>query len=446
LSPEPDDLLAPLVACARVEAATARELADVQRTLADWDGASSDIRATWEAREVQLQQRLSDEQDATLAFARGLVPEEEWEAQRLVLRARALVPRRRERAAPTSSSRLALCPVQGCGTTVQDGTRTTCEPRELPIDAPRADQPYTCPCPRRALLSVGQTRHGWVLREYVSDRDAREEINLIVHALVAGQTADRERPHQRTDTAPDPTGERMARAFMVSHRLALEAVRWLLQGHPQAALEAAEKAKAADTAYRIHHLTFQRQRREVVRAGRRWKDASCFYVDLPVTLKTRVGAPATGENGKAVSPVHHRTTFEFIAVWDEQGRDFVVANAEEIERQSGIEVGADGWRQLIALLTRMESKPGVSTDALVFRPNHEGTTLTLRPQIRDRYSRALVALEALRQTLVLDAQKRSPQEAEDWLYGEPDWVQDFLGREAEMVEDTAYVLLRQLRG
>ena len=122
-------------------------------------------------------------------------------------------------------------------------------------------------------------------------------------------------------------------------------------------------------------------------------------------------------------------------MYDEKGGSFVMANAEDIERMAGLQVGADGWRQLLALLTRFEDKPGRKADAASLVYVENGGFLELRRHVRDRFPRAVLALEALRRTLAPDGigLKRG-LELTGQLKDEPDWLRELLEEEEQRLE------------
>ncbi|SMB85467.1 hypothetical protein [Deinococcus hopiensis] len=377
---------------ARAEARTQQELEQVQGVLADWKEVDEEdeVRQQWEVQAANLRARPTLQTSEMEARARDLASTMGQTPEALLGQARLQIAQR-VRAPRPMDLRTAACPVKGCATTVREGGATACQPRELPIDPSRADQPYVCPCERRALLVVGRTgRKSWTLREYVPDQDARQEINQIMHALVMGQAKEDRVYHARLDTSADPTESRMLQAGQASYHLGRQVWTLLLQGHLQAALDMAEQANTADYAYQLHARASRRQHKEKVREGR-WKNAGRFYIEQEV--QPRRDGQLEGQS------VTHRFVFDFVAVYDETGGTHVMANAEKIERMSGVMVGTDGWRQLIALLTRFENKPGTKADAQTLIYEWVRDSLVLRRHIRDPFPRAALALEALRRTL-----------------------------------------------
>lgn len=330
----------------------------------------------------------------------------------------------------------APCPVQGCGTTLREdaaGPAVGCAPRDLPIEPSRAYQPYTCPCPRRALLAVGRTAaKGWTLREHRPTRDEREEINLIAHALVTGHGRRDHARHRPVNTAAHPTSAEMDQAFRVSHSLAMQVVAQVLAGHPQRARELAEQATAADYAHSLHRRAYRREHRLDLREGR-WQNADEFWIDVHTPDAQHPGQP-----GFSLRLVLH-----FLALWNEEEARWDVDGAEEIERRAGVEPGEDGWRALMALLVYLRSEtvneerpgkrgPKVDTHHLIYRAH--GTSLLLRDPVRDRFPRAVLALEALRRTL---APLPAPGQLQETVE-EPDWVADLLdGAGAETLPASA---------
>lgn len=332
--------------------------------------------------------------------------------------------------APRADQRLVRCPIIGCR-------------EQLPIDPAQADQPYTCPCERRAELEVhlrgaGTDDPAWELVDPLSPlrlpHDVREVHNLIAHALVAGQvTRDaRTRPRTQVGTAANEHAQRESGAFLAAYREMREACVLLTMGHPVAAHDHATRGLAAAVAYEAHASALRREDRQL-RAETLWQGGGTFYVDVPLTPEVHL--LDAGKVGPQVVelPRFQRMEFDFVAI--EGAREIEVVDGEATELLSGIRVGADGWRDLVRLLTRLEVKPGtdVDTQHLIYRPDHG--TLQLRRHVRERYPRAVVALEALRQTLRPQVQPQGlTQATQDWFgsaagyqhRAEPDWVRDAL--------------------
>ncbi|KQR37748.1 hypothetical protein [Deinococcus sp. Leaf326] len=321
---------------------------------------------------------------------------------------------------------LAACPVQGCGTTLREeaaGPAIGCAARELVIEPSRAYQPYVCPCPRRALLTVGRTeRKGWTLRAHKPTRDERDEINLLAYALVTGHGRRDHARRRPVNTAPHLTSAEMDQAFRASHSLALQVVAQVLAGHPQRARELAEQANAADYAHSLHRRAYRREHRLDLREGR-WQNAEEFWIDVHTPDPKHPGQP-----GFSLRLVLH-----FLALWNEQEARWDVDGAEEIERRAGLQVGEDSWRALMALLVYLRSEtvneerpnkrgPKVDIYHLIYRVH--GASLLLRDPVRDRYPRAVQALEALRRTL--SPLPPPPQQLPLVFETEPDWVADLL--------------------
>ncbi|RJF74943.1 hypothetical protein D3875_02810 [Deinococcus cavernae] len=386
-----------LLLFAQAEQRTRDELDDIDAVLAG--PVPLDQQASWNAHAIALTRRLAQQEHdtearATLILGQDLPPAETLAqlAREAVRTARRAVPRRTE-----GTAHEAPCPVGGCGLKVKDAqTRLTSHQRHvLPINPALADRPYLCPCPRQATLTVGRTaRRTWVLREWKPDRDAREEINLIAQALVAGQTYADRRHSRRPDTSADATSGRLGEAGRTMISLDIRARRALLDGKVQLALEYAERAEAAHHAHQLHQRTYRRHRREDIQGGR-WHNAERFYIDLPVPQGK------TERQGAQRPPLHVRQVFDFLAIYDEQSGKLVVENGPEIELVSGVEVGVDGWAQLISLLSRLDpegDKSGVKPDLghLIYR--EADGHLKLRASL-GRFPRALMALEALRRTL-----------------------------------------------
>lgn len=297
-----------------------------------------------------------------------------WDLQ---ARARLLAAEPRQRQLP-QSTHCAVCPVRGCG-------------RELPVEPEHADRAYRCPCPNKAELYVGRTETAWTLHLPPSTQEQRETVNRIAHALHTGQGY-RDRSFRPTLTAADGNSARMAEAFQTFHALTRQVTHAVLAGHPMQALDLAERAHAAEAAYRTHERRYRLARREHQNTGR-WHDTETFWIEQP----------------DPYTPGHplRRYTFNLVAVWDERGATVEVVNGREIELQSGLAVDAEAWRQLVALLTRAENKPGAKTDLqeLVYR-SHKGS-LVVRDHVKKRFPEALKALEALRLSLVMEAREGS---------------------------------------
>lgn len=418
-----------LLLYAQAEARTRHELLDVEEVAADLPETE---RGDWDAYAATLRSRLAQQERDTDACAARLLGHDLPPAELLAAEARALTATpRRARPPRTDSGPRHVAPCPACKTTVRQGKSTTHEPHLLPINPALTDQPYLCPCPRRETLTVGRTARGtWTLQPWTPGRDAREEINAIAHALVAGQVHPDRRHREHADTAPDPSAQRMEEAFRVSERLSRQSCAALLAGHPQEALELAEQHNAALYAYKLHARTYRRQRRETFRTGR-WHHGEVYWLDLVAHVRAAPGtgtASATHALPKIRLPQAHRFEFEFLAVYDEQTGQLRVENGPDIERESGVVVGDDGWQQLIDLLSRIDpdqdqhEKPGAKADLTQLIYRDDRGTLTLRAHIATRYPRAVVALEALRRTLV-SPERRKARAA--WpLSTAPDWVEE----------------------
>ncbi|WP_261665250.1 hypothetical protein [Deinococcus sp. Marseille-Q6407] len=337
-----------------------------QALLADMDEDSAEAAV--------MRSELADHDRQVQDFAARLA---EDDPQGVLTQARLLAAEPRQRQLP-QSTHCAVCPVRGCG-------------RELPIKPEHADRAYRCPCPNAAELYVGRTDKAWTLHLPPSTQEQRETVNRIAHALYTGQGY-RDRGHRPTLTAADGNSARMAEAFQTFHALTRQVTHAVLAGHPMQALDLAERAYAAEAAYWTHERRYRLARREHQNTGR-WHDTETFWIEQP----------------DPYTPGHplRRYTFNLVAVWDERGATVEVVNGREIEVQSGLAVDAEAWRQLVALLTRAESKPGSKTDPqeLVYR-SHKGS-LVVRDHVKKRFPEALKALEALRLSLVMEA--RAPQ-------------------------------------
>lgn len=409
---------------ARAEQRTRAELDEVRDVLMHAGHTEATLNA-WAEHATALQHRLDEQARQTDLMAATLLGHDLPDAAALAQQARALEDRTRTPRAPTTCSgprHEAPCPVPQCRTTVRHADHsTTHEPRQLPINPGLADRPYTCPCDRAATLSVGRTARGdWTLRPWTPFRDDREEINLIAHALVTGQTYQDRRWNAAVNTAPDATTGRMTEAGATMMRLDRDVRLALQAGHLQRAFELAEQASAAEYSYKLHSRTYRRHRREHQESGR-WHNAEWFWIALSVPARSD-GAPERD--------IVQRFLFNLIAVYDEETGSPVVANADDIERETGIPVGPDGWSQLMEFLGRIDpagtgGKPGQAPDLhqLVYREDRG--RLTPRRHVAERYPRALVALEALRRTLIPDrgpAGDRSPALARPPL-PTPDWAE-----------------------
>lgn len=369
---------------AAAEKRTEREIEEIEEAMRVTE--FSDF-SQWEDRLSSLRSRLARQQNETEARARRTQGEEMPHPATLTTLAREAAAQAYLTHAPSkkeSSTQEVACPVAGC-----TGAQSA-----LPIQPSLADLPYTCPCHQQHSLTVGRTKAGqWVLREWSPPKHAREEINRIMHALVTGQVvAEKKHGKELINNRADPVSSRLDSAgqAMVSH--AMRCYRALLDGKVQHALEFAERAEAAATSYKHWKRTYNRQRRERIYSGR-WHDSMRFWIEMP--------------------PLGERYYFEFLAVYDDVTGKLCVENGEEIELESGVRVGAAGWNELVELLERVDpaassGKPGAVPDLreLIYRQS-EGTW-KLRPHLK-RYSRVLLALEALRMTLRRD--RRSEGEA-----------------------------------
>lgn len=354
---------------------------------------------------------------------------------------------------PNAAAREARCGVPGCL-------------HVLPIDPSKADQPYVCPCPRRipqeVYLDQRQATPRWKLIADAlalrPDRGAKEEYNLIAHALVTGQVV-REGRRVPVDLAPSEHATRQQEAFLEAFRHYRQAALLLTRGHAVAALDAAERGLAANVAYDLHSAALTREKKQHDR-GALWQGGRAFWVDLPVRRETvTLDAGNVGREQTVELPHTMRFTFEFLAV--EGVKEVEVINGEDIERASGVNVGPDGWRDLVRLLTRLEEKPGEDPDRnhLIYRRKYaDEDWLHLRPHVK-RYPRALTALEALRRTLTPLVPRQSLDAAlsewygqgREWLHDQPDWVRDFDDDHRYRVDDqlrereSAYQRKRRLR-
>ena len=351
---------------------------------------------------------------------------------------------------PTAQNREARCGVPGCHSV-------------LPIDPAQADQPYLCPCPRRipqeVYLDQRQAVPRWkLLADALAlrpDRGAKEEYNLIAHALVTGQVV-REGRRAPVDIAPSEHATRQREAYLEAFRHYRQAALLLTRGHAVAALDAAERGLAANVAYDLHSAALGREKKQHDR-GALWQGGRAFWVDLPVRRETvTLDAGNVGREQQVELPHTMRFTFELLAV--EGVSEVEVINGEDIERASGVNVGPDGWRDLVRLLTRAESKPGQDIDPghIVFREDRD--VLVLRAHVK-RYPRALIALEALRRTLTPQLPRQSLDTSlsewygrgREWLHSEPDWVRDFQSAQRKQADDaldereSAYQRKRRLR-
>lgn len=316
----------------------------------------------------------------------------------------------------------AACPVGGCG-------------RELPIDPSLGYDTYTCPCPRRELLDVGLTRDKrYVLRSHRPNADAKHEINLIAHALVTGQARDHAQPtKRRPDTGADPASAGMFRAHMAAHRLYREAANLAYAGQHKKATLVTDRARAAERAYDLHAARYARATAEETHEAV-WHSAERFYIEK---LSTKVVSRAR----KLAAPALRLTalqlttfTFPFLALWDEEKGVWDVANSGVLEVVSGLEVGEEGWRDLMGLLVYLRGetvngedsgKRGKKADErhLIYRTN--GVQIRPRLFIAKRFPRALIALEAVRRSLSLEQPKAKKQALPQWarsVEDQPDWA------------------------
>lgn len=371
-----------------------------------------------------------------------------------------MTTRTRAKSSPTPTH--LPCPVRGCGAVVRRAGESAehLEPHQIQITANRATHPFPCVCPRAALLEAGRTSAGeWTLAEVRPSQEHREHHNLIAHALVTGQAFRDRAGYSPTNRAADPNSAGMVDAFMAGHNAAIQACVALSTGRVADAQRLAERALAANAAYQGHARAVKRARRADAQVGR-WHNAERFWIKLPVTVPAVPGQPPA-------APVLRRFQFEFLAVWgtaltlpgtaDRAGESTVqrgsnsltVLNGPDIERDSGIQVGVDGWRQLIDLLTRFDDpgKSGKAPDPLELVWHRDGEGLSLRRHIKQRYPRAVHALEALRRTLtpVPERQKGRGDEPDiHWEAKTPQWVYDAISdpieREEDQITDIIYGL------
>ncbi|GGL18533.1 hypothetical protein [Deinococcus radiotolerans] len=355
------------------------------------------------------------------------------------------------------------CPVRGCGAVVRRAGESTehLEPHQIQITASRAAHPFPCPCARAALLEAHRSAVGeWSLAKVRPSQEDREQHNLIAHALITGQAftdGGRSSPAVRT---ADPNSAGMVEAFMTGHNLAVQACVQISLGRMADAQRLAERALAANAAYQGHARAVKRARRADAQVGR-WHNAERFWIRLPVTVPVPPGQPPA-------PPVLRRFQFEFLAVWgtaltlpgrtDRPGagessvqvgsRNLTVLNGPDIERDSGIPVGVDGWRQLIDLLTRFDdpAKSGKAPDPLELVWHRDGEGLSLRRHIKAHYPRAVHALEALRRTLSPVPEKRKGPAGDDphWEAKTPQWVYDAISDPIEREDDRVDDLVMQL--
>lgn len=317
----------------------------------------------------------------------------------------------------------APCPASGCG-------------RELPIDPSLGYDTYTCPCDRRCLLDVGLTKtKQYVLREHKASQGERHEINLIAHALVTGQALSQAQPTRRLAySEADPASDHMARAHLSAFNLYRETAKLLSLGHYQRALETADRARAAERAYDLHARNYAKASPEEIHEAV-WHDADRYFIELH---DAQVIKKPKDKDGPYTALKLTRLEFPFLALWDEENSTWDVANGPMLELISGLEVGEDGWRDLMGLLVYLRGeevngeksgKPGRKADALhlIYREN-EGHLKPL--PVTKRFPRALLALEALRRSLNINPQRIQrdtpvPEwvKQDDWL---PDWAEDQL--------------------
>ncbi|MBZ9715294.1 hypothetical protein [Deinococcus multiflagellatus] len=304
------------------------------------------------------------------------------------------------------------------------------------MDASRAAQVLVCPCEQRSPLTLTRSARGqWGLAELRPLPEHREAHNLIARALMTGQVYRDRTARRPVDRAPDAPSAQMVEAYQASYSVAVQACTALSQGLVADSRRLAERALALHAAYQAHARTVARRRTADVKTGR-WHNGECFWVELAVP------DPAQPDAG----PVRRRFTFPFLAVWGTaltlpEGRErrgdeaeiqqgshtLALLNGPDIERASGLPVGPDGWRQLLDLLTRFESgKPGQAPDPLELVWYSESGKLTLRRHIRQRYPRAVLALEALRRVLTPVQPASRDQDLAFELDDEPEWVADAL--------------------
>ncbi len=272
-----------------------------------------------------------------------------------------------------------------------------CE-RTLQVDPAEAQGSAWCSCDRRERLSVILSGTGrWLLRAQPYSQAERHEHNVIMHALATGRQG-RTRESQRVVyRGPDEASATMEQAFLASHAAAREVARHVLTGHLEEARAAAERHAEAEYTYVLAARRFGAQRRRHQRTGA-WRKFDRYRVKV---------------DGVAFS-------FDFEAYWDERGGALELGNQETLESLAGVQAGPEAWRQLLALLVRLEAgKPGVEADvkALVWQEDRDH--LRLRPSLRVHFKQVPAALEVLRRSL----RPVLPHEDVDE-YDEPEWARD----------------------
>jgi len=308
------------------------------------------------------------------------------------------------------------CPVSGCT-------------RRLDVDPAQTHQLLLCPCDRRARLGIGLSGTGqWVAREMRYSQDERQEHNLIARAIVQGQGIGQRGGFAKAPTAPDANSATMADAYLAMVGAARATVMRVLLGQMDAALVEAERSNAADSAYRLAAQRYGASVKKTMHSGR-WHDTSEYWV--------------------TVNEVNFRFSLE--GMWSEAGDVVVIANATELENLSGVPVGPGGWEHLVHLLNRvvLDSGSGPSPDIehLIWRPRRDDKEkFELRPTVKQHYSGAVVALEALRRTLRPEFQapeERTRREEAEAYAQQAEWQNDQLSQtEAfRLVNDLSVVVV-----
>lgn len=232
----------------------------------------------------------------------------------------------------------------------------------------------------------------------------RHEHNLIARALLKGKVLPDAPDIEPEDLAgpTQPKGHRATERMIDVHRAWTRTMRDVTRvlEHLQpdamtpeaarAALDAAvtrvRDARRLEAAFKAAARAVAKDRKVEHHTGR-YIDGETFYVHLPVSD----------------DPDAERLQFLFdlIILWADNGVDLVVANARELEVLSGVDVGEEGWRDLVDWLEwargPREGRQPDDDRQLVWRDN--GQSLVLRDHVRRLYPALPRALEALRATL-----------------------------------------------
>ncbi len=228
----------------------------------------------------------------------------------------------------------------------------------------------------------------------------RVEHNLIAAAILNGDVTPDERPQRLQPPLPGqprkhPLADEHEQAWREMHQHAMLCVRHTLGRNT--ALADHHAALSEDARVRHEVLAAELERRRATHHTGRYHDGELFRVALPAdpTLPEDLDLEQVEE--------WQNWHFTLVIVWAEDGATLEVANGVEIEQESGVYVGEDGWRALTRWLETHDDRltQGAQqgrqfedeTD-LIWRVN--GSGLSLRTKVAQEYPAIVHALEAIR--------------------------------------------------